>query len=100
MIEIMKVERIIRSLINNADNKYDGLDDVDDLMKAIETNPRRTKNMIASVKHDYCEERNICYKCNEKMIFDTHLENRGECRGFPCYEEVGEYVCASCGYMY
>ena len=99
-IEMVKLERLMKAIIKQADNKYDGIDDVKDLARAIADNPRRTKNMINSVVYDYCEERNICYKCNQKMKVETHNEGRGECRGFDCNEEVYNYVCESCGLTY
>lgn len=42
--------------------------------------------------------RNTCPTCGSALRFDTIKENRGECWGFPSYEDITILKCKACNY--
>lgn len=42
--------------------------------------------------------RDTCPRCGSDLIFETIKENRGECWGFPSYEDVTILQCEECNY--
>jgi uncharacterized protein with PIN domain len=49
---------------------------------------------------DYAIKNNICPKCLSQLTIYKWKESRGECFGFPTYEEMSELVCQGCGRVF
>lgn len=49
---------------------------------------------------DFAIQNNICPKCFDILTVHKWKEIRGEYFGFPCEEEMSEFICQGCGSIF
>jgi ribosomal protein S27AE len=75
------------------------LTDLTDILEG-SFSPSEIVEMLDNIsKYDienYAVKNNTCPRCYSELSTRNWKENRGECHGFPSYENMSELVCQRC----
>jgi hypothetical protein len=93
----------VHYIVDKLKNEISTQDTIIEINGIINDIKKHSDDCVENLKEllqELSEETGYCPKCSSEMHYRSWKEDRGECRGFPAEETVGEMYCEECGYTY